>query len=101
MDTQAAIFAFTALFISGMIWVRTRMHYRGGAGPLRLQTIGRIYFVAAIALLIAGDSPGAVAELRNARPLRRMEDCFQAPLYDELRAIAPDGVDELLRQWPR
>lgn len=54
MDTQAAIFAFTALFISGMIWLRTRMHYGRTAGPLRLEAVGRIYFAAAIALLIAG-----------------------------------------------
>ena len=70
-------------------------------GPERSITPFRNAELRAIAMHIAGDSPGAVAELRRARPLRRVEDAFQAPLYDELRGIAPDGVDDLLRQWPR
>lgn len=54
----------------------------------------------AIALLVADDPAGAVAELRDAGTLRRAEDTFQLPLYDQLRDIAPEHVDELLRRWP-
>jgi Flp pilus assembly protein TadD len=54
----------------------------------------------AMAQLIAGRSKAAVEELRTARPLRRTEDTFQEPLYNELREIAPDHIDALLREWP-
>jgi hypothetical protein len=55
MNAQDVIVPFTALFIVGMIWLRTRMQYaRPGAGPLHLTPAGRIYFAAAIALLLVG-----------------------------------------------
>ncbi len=55
MNAQDLIVPFTGLFIVGMIWLRTRMQYaRRGAGPLRLAPPGRIYFAAAISLLIVG-----------------------------------------------
>ena len=69
-------------------------------GPERTITPFRHAELRAIALLVAGDPAGALAELRNARPLRRPEDSFEEPLYDQLRDIAPEHVDELLSQWP-
>ncbi len=55
MHTQDAITALTALFIFGMIWLRTRMQYmQRGRGALQLQPAGRLYFGAVVALLILG-----------------------------------------------
>jgi len=55
MTTQDAISAVTALFIVGMIWLRTRMQYsKGGRGRLHLERAGRIYFGAAVGLLVLG-----------------------------------------------
>jgi hypothetical protein len=55
MPAQNLIVAITAVFIVGMIWLRTRMHYarRGGAG-LRLVRAGRVYFASAVAVLAIG-----------------------------------------------
>ena len=54
MTPLDALSAATALFIVGMVWLRTRMHYpRGGArGPLTRS--GRIYFAALAAVLVLG-----------------------------------------------
>jgi len=47
--------AAAALFIAGMIWLRTRMHYAGrGRMRLALRRAGRIYFACVLATLIAG-----------------------------------------------
>lgn len=55
MNAQDLIVPFTALFIIGMIWLRTRMQYaRRGAGPLHLAPPGRIYFAAVISILFIG-----------------------------------------------
>ena len=55
MNAQDAIVAISALFIGGMIWLRTRTHYvQRGAGPLRLEPAGRVYFAAAVVLLAVG-----------------------------------------------
>jgi hypothetical protein len=55
MDTQDIISAVTVLFIVGMIWLRTRMHYaRRAQGILRLQPAGRVYFVVVLAMLLLG-----------------------------------------------
>jgi hypothetical protein len=55
MQAQDLISAGTALFILGMIWLRTRMHYtRKIRGPMQLQRAGQIYFAVAIALLLLG-----------------------------------------------
>jgi len=55
MNAQDLIVGITSLFIVGMIWLRTRMQYaRSGAGPLQLAPPGRIYFGAAIVMLIIG-----------------------------------------------
>jgi hypothetical protein len=55
LNAQDAIVAISALFIVGMIWLRTRMQYaKRGVGPLQLETAGRIYFGSAVALLVAG-----------------------------------------------
>jgi hypothetical protein len=53
MPSANAICAVTALFIVGMVWLRTRMHYaKGGGGRRSLTAAGVIYF-AALALLLA------------------------------------------------
>lgn len=50
-----AISALTALFIVGMVWLRTRMHYARRAGSrLRLQPAGRLYFAAVVGILVIG-----------------------------------------------
>jgi hypothetical protein len=43
----------TAVFIIGMVWFRTRMHYLHSSG-LRLRRAGRLYFAAVLAVLAAG-----------------------------------------------
>jgi hypothetical protein len=55
MNAQDLIVPFTALFIVGMIWLRTRMQYaRRSAGPLHLAPPGRIYFATVISVLFIG-----------------------------------------------
>ena len=57
MNAQDTIVAISALFIGGMIWLRTRTQYIQRAarrGPLRLEPAGRIYFAAVLAALILG-----------------------------------------------
>ena len=55
MSPQDLICAVTVAFIVGMIWLRTRMQYaRRIKGALALQPAGRIYFVAAGAVLLLG-----------------------------------------------
>jgi hypothetical protein len=55
MSMQDAISAVTVLFIVGMIWLRTRMQYTGRArGPLQMQRAGKIYFSAALGVLVLG-----------------------------------------------
>jgi hypothetical protein len=55
MNAQDIISAVTVLFIVGMIWLRTRMQYaRQVRGVLQLQPAGRLYFGAAVAVLVLG-----------------------------------------------
>jgi hypothetical protein len=55
MEPQDFLCVGTAVFILGMIWFRTRMHYtRRIKGPLRLQRAGQIYFAVVIAVLLLG-----------------------------------------------
>ncbi len=55
MNTQDIVSAVTALFMVGMIWLRTRVHYAQGArGTLRLQPVGRIYFALVVVVLLLG-----------------------------------------------
>ena len=55
MGTQDILSAITVLFIVGMIWLRTRTLYtRQVRGALQLQPAGRIYFAAALAVLVLG-----------------------------------------------
>src|SRR3977135_1275585 len=46
--------AGTAVFIFGMVWLRTRMHYRRGRERLLLTRAGRIYFAALLGVLVLG-----------------------------------------------
>jgi len=58
MLSSNAICAVTLAFIAGMVWLRTRMHYRRGRGRGReriaLTRAGRIYFAALVAVLVLG-----------------------------------------------
>ncbi len=55
MRAQDLTSIITAVFIVGMVWIRTRMHYmRRGRGTLRLKGAGRWYFAAVAAVLAAG-----------------------------------------------
>lgn len=66
-----AIAALALLFVVGMVWLRTRMHYPHGGGRLSLTRAGRIYFAALLAILVlgwllapaAGDALGAAPAL--------------------------------------
>ena len=49
-----AIAAFTVVFIVGMVWLRTRMHYPRGRGRLFLTRAGRIYFAVLLGVLALG-----------------------------------------------
>src|SRR5581483_4266468 len=52
---QYLIVAITTVFILGMIWLRSRLHYvERGRGTLRLQPAGRLYFASALGVLIIG-----------------------------------------------
>jgi RsiW-degrading membrane proteinase PrsW (M82 family) len=46
--------AGTALFIVGMVWLRTRMHYPRGRERLLLTRAGRIYFAVLLGVLVLG-----------------------------------------------
>jgi hypothetical protein len=55
MISQDAISAFAALFIVGMLWLRTRIHYRDPApGGRALTRAGAMYFVAFALVLLCG-----------------------------------------------
>jgi len=55
MRSANTICALAALFIAGMAWLRTRMHYaRGTSGRRRLTAAGVRYFVAFALLLLSG-----------------------------------------------
>jgi hypothetical protein len=55
MLSPEAICAVTALFIVGMVWLRTRMRYARGPQQRRsLTRAGAIYFAGLVALLGAG-----------------------------------------------
>jgi hypothetical protein len=46
--------AGTAVFIVGMVWLRTRMHYRRGRERLSLTRAGRTYFAVLGGVLVLG-----------------------------------------------
>jgi hypothetical protein len=46
--------AGTAVFIVGMVWLRTRMHYRRGPDRTALTRAGRIYFAVLLGVLGLG-----------------------------------------------
>src|SRR2546423_12979435 len=54
MLSANAICAVTLAFIVGMVWLRTRMHYRRGRERIALTRAGRIYFAALVAVLVLG-----------------------------------------------
>jgi hypothetical protein len=54
MLSSNAICAVTLVFIVGMVWLRTRMHYRRGRERLLLTRAGRIYFAVLGGVLVLG-----------------------------------------------
>jgi len=54
MSIQDLTSAVSALFILMMIWLRTRIQYAQRGRRLQLQRAGKIYFVAALAVLVVG-----------------------------------------------
>ena len=54
MTPLDALTAGTALFIVGMVWLRTRMQYPRGRATLSLTRAGRIYLAVLLALLVLG-----------------------------------------------
>jgi hypothetical protein len=54
MAIQDITSAVSALFILMMIWLRTRIQYAQRGRRLQLQRAGKVYFVAALVLLILG-----------------------------------------------
>ncbi len=54
MLSSNAIAAVTLVFIVGMVWLRTRMHYPRGRERVALTRAGRIYFVVLLGVLVSG-----------------------------------------------
>jgi len=54
MAIQDLTSAVSAVFILMMIWLRTRIQYAQRGRRLQLQRAGKIYFVAALVLLVLG-----------------------------------------------
>jgi hypothetical protein len=54
MLSSNAIAAVTLVFIVGMVWLRTRMHYPRGRERLLLTRAGRIYFAVLLGVLVLG-----------------------------------------------
>ena len=54
MFPPLAISAITFLFILGMVYLRTRMHYPKGGGARVLTAVGAGYFAALVLFLIVG-----------------------------------------------
>jgi len=52
MLSSNAICAVTLAFIVGMVWLRTRMHYRRGRERIALTRAGRIYFAVLAGVLV-------------------------------------------------
>src|ERR1700730_14783838 len=54
MLSSNAIAAVTLVFIVGMVWLRTRMHYPRGRARLLLPRAGRVYFAVLLGVLVLG-----------------------------------------------
>src|SRR6202047_2175294 len=54
MLSSNPICAVTLVFIVGMVWLRSRMHYRRGRERLSLSRAGRIYFAVLLGVLVLG-----------------------------------------------
>src|SRR3984893_13107224 len=54
MLSSNAIAAVTLVFIVGMVWLRTRMHYPRGRERTSLTRAGRIYFAVLLGVLVSG-----------------------------------------------
>ncbi len=71
MLSSNAICAVTLVFIVGMVWLRTRMHYRRGRERLLLTRAGRSYFALLVGVLVLGwlAAPAAGHALWPAAPI--------------------------------
>jgi hypothetical protein len=72
--------AGTAVFIVGMVWLRTRMHYPRGRERLSLTRAGRIYFAVLLGVLVLGWLVAPTAEHPHARA-RRVVPRHLLPLH--------------------
>src|SRR2546429_2714219 len=61
MLSSNAICAVTLAFIVGMVWLRTRMHYRRGRERIALTRAGRIYFAVLAGVVVLGWVPAPAA----------------------------------------
>src|SRR5260370_42395024 len=78
--------AGTALFIVGMVWLRTRMHYPRGRERLLLTRAGRIYFSVLLGVLVLGwfvapAAGHALWPVAASTPTLARVVCFLAPYY--------------------
>ena len=69
-----AVCAFAALFIVGMVWLRTRLHYRRRSGPPPARALtheGWVYFASLLLLLGLGfpAAPALAARIAPATPV--------------------------------
>lgn len=71
MLSPDAVCAVIALFIVGMVWLRTRMQYVAPRRRLRLTRVGVLYFAGVIVLLVSGwfVAPRAARHLSALAPL--------------------------------
>src|SRR2546423_9514459 len=94
MLSANAICAVTLAFIVGMVWLRTRMHYRRGRGRIALTRAGRIYFAALVAVLVLGWLAAPAAGMprgppRPALPRPRAWGGFSPPTTRSFPCIPP------------
>jgi cytochrome bd-type quinol oxidase subunit 2 len=54
MSSPNLVCALALVFITGMVWLRTRMHYRRAQRQLRLTRAGWTYFTVLLAVLALG-----------------------------------------------
>src|ERR1700732_1073338 len=101
MLSSNPICAVTLVFIVGMVWLRSRMHYRRGRERLSLSRAGRIYFAVLLGVLVLGwlVAPAAGHALWPAAastPTLARVVWFLASYYLFIplhRALKPQGVD--------
>jgi hypothetical protein len=87
--------AGTALFIVGMVWLRTRMHYPRGRERLLLTRAGGIYFAVLLGWLVAPAAGHALWAVAASTPTLARVVWFLATYYLFIplhRALRAQGV---------